>query len=269
MHFPFSFGRHNGNVAHPHLRPPPRFVLSIPTNRALQPFFKRESWLTAQQAFHFGSVAGVSKHLTGAVSDKLYPALVRLHHLKHCFRHFENALIRTGADVHDLSCNLIKLNIEQTVKCVAMFLDENPVSLGRAVAVYGERFFENATCNESRNGLFEMLVRTVIVERPYNDDWDIVGGPIRVHQTIRAALGRSIRTHRVQRMLLSHLPCKRRAVNFGRRDVYEALYAVTMFDNSVSDRLRSQDIGFKEEPVVIDRARDVGLSRHVYDNVRL
>ena len=47
----------------------------------------------------------------------------------------------------------------------------------------------------------------------------------------------------------------------------EALDPVAKLGDGVGHCLRAEDVRLEEEAVVVDRARDMGLGRHVHDDV--
>ena len=62
-------------------------------------------------------------------------------------------------------------------------------SRGAAVAVNAQRLVQQATGDEAWNQFLQMLPRPEVVERPHDYGRQPVGGPVRIDQPVRAALG--------------------------------------------------------------------------------
>ena len=116
MHFPFSGRGDDGNVPHPDLRAPPRFVIAIPTNRAREAFFKAELRLPINQFLEFGGVSRVPEHLSGATADKLYLAVAWSHRFQNSFRDFQHAAMPLSADIDHLATYLSDVRVNQSVQ---------------------------------------------------------------------------------------------------------------------------------------------------------
>ena len=257
MHFPLAGRGDDRNVAHPDLRAPPCFVVSIPANRALESFFEAALWLPIDEALQFRSVGSVSKHLPGPAADKLYLAIARTHRAQHRFSDFQHAAMSFGADVDYFTANRRDRSVNECVERFAVIFDKEPVTCHLAIAVNSQRFTKNHTRDEPRHSLFKMLVWSIVIERTHDDCRNVVSRPVRVNESIRATLRRRIRTHRIQRMFLRHPLADCGPVNFRSRDVNESIDAIAMFDDSIGDGLRAEHVGLKEKLVVVDRARDV------------
>src|SRR5215213_3779158 len=213
VHLPLSGRSDDGNVAHPDLRAPPRFIVTIPANGALESFFEAEFRLPINELLQFRRVGSVSKHLSGAAADKLYLAVAWPHRAQHCFGDFQHAAMSFRADVDYLSAYGRDRSVNQRIQRLAVIFDIEPVSGGLAITVNRQRFAQEHARDESRHGLFEMLVWAIVIEGPDDDCRNVVRRPVRVNQTIRAALRRRIRTHRIQRMFLRHLVSHRGSVD--------------------------------------------------------
>src|SRR6185436_11870921 len=123
MHFPFSGRGDDGNVPHPDLRAPPRFVIAIPTNRAREAFFKAELRLPINQFLEFGSVSRVPEHLSGATADKLYLAVAWSHCFQDRFRDFQHTAMSLGADVDYFASDGGDIGMNQRVQRFAVIFD--------------------------------------------------------------------------------------------------------------------------------------------------
>src|ERR1041385_3323248 len=138
MHFPFAGCGDDRDMTHPDLRSPPRFVIAIPANRALESFFEVELRLPVDQFLEFRSVSSMSKNLPGTAADKLYLTVAWPHRFQNSFRDFQHTAMSLSADVDDLPTYFGDVGVNQSVQCLAMIFDIQPVSGHLAIAVHGQ-----------------------------------------------------------------------------------------------------------------------------------
>jgi hypothetical protein len=131
------------------------------------------------------------------------------------------------------------------------------------------RFIQNATRDKSRDSFFEVLIRAVIIKRPEDDNRLLVGGPIRINQSIGAGFRRSIGTHGQQWMIFIHLFFERRSIDFRSRDVNKSLHPVLVFEYGIGHGLGSQDIRFEKDVVIINGTGHMGLRSEMDHDVGL
>src|SRR6185369_14031940 len=182
------------------------------------------------------------------------------------FRQRETPL---GPEVDHLADDDRPFAMHQAVKRAARVLDVREVTRGGAIAMNSKRFAEHATGDEARDDLLEMLTRSELIEGAYDDGGHVVGGEIRIHETIRPRLRARIRTHRHQRLLFVHLRRSGRTVYLGGGDVEEAVDVLDVLQHGVRDDLRAQYVGLEEMVIVVNRPRDVRLGGEVNDDIGL
>ena len=159
--------------------------------------------------------------------------------------------------------------MRETIERQTGILDVREVARRGAIAVHPQRLVEDAAGNEAWYHLLEVLARPVLIERPHDDDGQVIGRVIPVHQPIRASLRARVRAHRHQRRVLIHLERPRRPVDLGRRDVNEATDLFDVLQDRVRHDLRPKYVGLEEMTIVVDGTPDVCLRRQVHDDVGL
>src|SRR5579883_142489 len=107
------------------------------------------------------------------------------------------------------------------VDALAGILHVKPIPDCTAVAVYRERLIEQGTRNKAGNNLFQVLLRPVLIEWPYDTSRNAVTCNIGIHQTVCTCFGTGIRRKWVERMLFGHRSRMSGTIHFARRNMNE------------------------------------------------
>ena len=146
----------------------------------------------------------------------------------------------------------------------AVVVDVEPVAHVRSLPVERERLPFEGVGHEQRDELLRVLIRSVVVARPEDDDRQAVGHVVGVGQAVGPGLARGVGRGRGDRVGLPEEALVPAAVDLVGRDVDEELDVRRLLERLEQDEA-PVDVGQDELAGVDDRPVDVRLGREVDD----
>src|ERR1700730_19269623 len=127
--------------------------------------------------------------LSRAIFNELDPINPVVHEADHITRNLDNRAMLSARNVESLSVNHIVRRLQDQVNGTTCIVDVKQIASGLAIPVNRELLVENDTGDESGNDFFQMLHRSKIVERAYDNGGNPGSRPILENQSIGGAPG--------------------------------------------------------------------------------
>ena len=244
----------------------PVFVFLIPFDGQFDPVFEHRRRLPAEFRHRFGRIDRVPLVVPLAVGHVLNQRFRLVQFFQDDLDDLDVGFFVMAAEVVDLADSSL---FQHRQNAAAMILDVQPVADVEPLSVNRELFVVGCVVDHQGDQLFRELIGTVIVAATRNGHGQLVRAVVGEHKKIGARFAGRIRARRVDRRVFVEKQVRsverQITVDFVGADLVETLNPE--FAASIHQDLRSENVGFEEDPGVLDRAVHVGFRREVHHDV--